>query len=130
MATTSRRDRIQTVIVSDMAAAPTSARWWEHLLWVIGAAVLGFAVAAIFAGLLHLPRVLSLVPYVVLGSAFLYGYVRWSGVDVVHGVRRHWGWGLLGAVMAGAFVVNNVLNQTASAAPTGWSCSVPSSGRV
>ena len=117
MATTLRRDRIQTVIVSDRA--PTSAPWWAHLLWVTGAAVLGFAVSAIFAGLLHLPRALFLVPYVVLGSAFLYGYVRWSGVEVVRGVRRHWGWGLLGAVAAGAFVVNNVLNQPVSAAPTG-----------
>jgi hypothetical protein len=90
VATTLRRDRIQTVIVSEKAAAPVSAPWWAHVLWVVAAAMLGFAVAAIFAGLLHLPRALFLVPYMVLGSAFLYGYVRWSGVDVGRSVRRHW----------------------------------------
>ncbi len=33
------------------ASARLSTSWWGHLLWVLAAAVLGFAVAAIVAGL-------------------------------------------------------------------------------
>jgi hypothetical protein len=119
MATTLSRDRVQTVIVAGKTSVSMSVPWWSHLAWVIAAAVFGFATAAIFATLLHLPRAVFLVPYVVLGTAFLYGYGRWSGVDVVSGLRQHWGWGVTGAAVAGAFVVNNVLNQPVSTAPTG-----------
>jgi hypothetical protein len=119
MATTLSRDRVETVIVPEKAPLSVSAPWWGHLLWIIAAAVFGFAVTAIFATLLHLPRALFVAPYVVLGTAFLYGYVRWSGVDIARGLRRHWAWGVTGAAVAGAFVVNNVLRQPASPAPTG-----------
>src|SRR3954464_1576417 len=47
---------------------------WQHFLWVLTAAVLGFATTAIFSGWLHMPRVWFLVPYVVLTVAFLYSY--------------------------------------------------------
>jgi hypothetical protein len=119
MATTLSRDRVQTAIVAEKAPVSVSAPWWGHLLWVAAAAAFGFAISGIFATLLLLPRAVFLVPYVFLGTAFLYGYVRWSGVDVSGGLRRHWASGVTGAVVAGAFVVNNVLNQPVSAAPTG-----------
>ena len=72
MATTLSRHRVQTVIVAEKTSVSVSAPWWGYLLWVIAAAVFGFAVAAFFATLLHLPRTLFLVPYVVLGTPFLY----------------------------------------------------------
>lgn len=93
--------------------------WYAYLLWVIAGGVLGFGVAAVFAGLLGLPRTLFLVPYAVLVSAFLYGYVRWSGIDVRDLILHHWPWGLVGAVIIGAFVVKNVLSQPASPRPQG-----------
>jgi hypothetical protein len=34
-------------------------------------------------------------------------------------LRQHWVWGVVGAMVGGAFVVTNVLNQPASAAPSG-----------
>jgi hypothetical protein len=91
--------------------------WWKHLLWVLAGAVLGFLVASVFAGLLHLPRSIYLIPYVLLVAAFLYGYVRWSKLAVGRCVRRRWGWGLLGGIIAGVFVVQSVLRQPSSSAP-------------
>ncbi len=34
-------------------------------------------------------------------------------------MRQHWVWGVIGASVAGAFAVSNVLNQPASAVPSG-----------
>lgn len=63
--------------------------WWGHILWVLGAAVLGWAVAAFFAGALRLSRPLYLVPYVVLSSGFIAGYVGWSGLGWQKHLRRN-----------------------------------------
>jgi hypothetical protein len=81
---------------------------------------LGMAVAAVFAGVFRLPRHIYLVPYVVLVSAFLYGYVRWSGLDWRSLIRRRWGWGLIGAIVVGVFVVQSVLRQPSSPTPQGF----------
>ena len=106
--------------VLSTASARLSTSWWGHLLWVLAAAVLGFAVAAIFAGLLHLPRSLYLVVYVVFVSAFLYGYIRWSEINVKGLFRYHWLWGIIAAaVVSPLIVIFGVLPQPASSAPQG-----------
>ena len=106
--------------VLSTASARLSTSWWGHLLWVLAAAVLGFALAAIFAGLLHLPRSLYLVVYVVFVSAFLYGYIRWSEINVKGLFRYHWLWGIIAAaVVSPLIVIFGVLPQPASSAPQG-----------
>ncbi len=101
------------------ARARTSASWWGHLLWVLAAAILGFVIAAMFAGQLHLARSLYLVVYVVSVSAFLYGYIRWSGINVGHLLRYHWQWGLVAAVLVSVLMVGQVWSQPASPPPQG-----------
>jgi hypothetical protein len=86
----------------------------QYLLWVVGAGILGFAVAAVCAGLLRLPRPVYLVVYAGLTSVFLYRYAVWSGFDFRIAVRHHWLLGMLGAALFGTFVVRNVLSQPAS----------------
>jgi|SRR5579864_3195646 len=93
--------------------------WWAHIAWVICAAIVGFAVPALFAGGLHVSRAMFVLAYVTVSAIFLYLYVRWSGVAVYSRVRQHWVWGAVGAIVAGAFVVSNVMSQPASAAPSG-----------
>ncbi len=95
--------------------------WTTYLLWVAAAAVLGFAIAEIFAGLLHLPRSIYLVPYIGLVSAFVYAFVRWSRISVSEILRHNWVWGLIGALLVGAFTVYNILSQPASARSEGVS---------
>jgi hypothetical protein len=101
------------------AARPVPMTWWGHLLWIAAAGVFGMAVAAVFAGLLQLPRNLYLVFYYGLIGAFLYGYARWGGVNLVKLFSEHWLWGIIGGTMISFFTVQTVLLQPASPAPQG-----------
>jgi hypothetical protein len=95
--------------------------WWSYLVWIPAAAILGYGIAAIFSGWLHLPRNLFLVPYVILSGLFLYAFKQWSGVSLSELVRQNWIWGLIGAILLGLFLVRNVLSQPASPRSTGLS---------
>jgi hypothetical protein len=89
--------------------------------WVFAAAVLGFAVSALFAGALRLPRGIYLVTYLVVVAPFLYAFVRWSHINLIELLCHDWIWGLVAAVVFGAFVVRNVFSQPASASSQGAS---------
>lgn len=98
---------------------PVERSWQEHLLWILAGTLLASVVAAVFAGAFHLPRSIYLIPYVVLVTAFLYGYVRWSKIALGQCMRYHWGWGLVGGIVVGIFAVQSVLRQPSSATPQG-----------
>ncbi|MFT3891056.1 MAG: hypothetical protein QM730_05430 [Anaerolineales bacterium] len=95
--------------------------WYTYLGWVIAAGVVGFAVSMIFAGIFHLPRNLFLIPYIGLSTAFLYVYVRWSGMSIVDLLVHNWIWGLVGAVLLAMFTIKNVLSQPLSTRSNGLS---------
>lgn len=95
--------------------------WYACLGWVVAAALLGFAISALFSGLLRLPRNLYLIPYIAIISLFLYAYLKWSGLVLGDLMRHHWVWGLIGAVLLAIFTVNNILSQPASPRPEGFS---------
>lgn len=88
--------------------------WYLYIGWIAAAALLGFLVSAVFAGVLRLPRNIYLIPYVVIAGLFIYAYVRWSGLAVADLVRHHWVWGLVGGLLLSAFTVNNILSQPVS----------------
>jgi hypothetical protein len=85
------------------------------------AALLGFAIAEVFAGLLHLPRSIYLIPYVGLVSLFFYIFLRWSGLSVTRLLYHNWVWGVIGAILLGLFTVSNILSQPASPRSEGLS---------
>jgi hypothetical protein len=93
--------------------------WWGYLLWIPAAALLGFAIAVVFTSLLHLPRRIYLIPYVVLVGLFLYAFLSWSGLSLTELFLQNLIWGVIGAVLVGAFVVRNIFSQPASARATG-----------
>lgn len=102
-------------------AGSLSARaWWSYFLWVLAAAVLGFALAAIFAGIFHLPRAVYLIPYVASVALFSYAFLRWSGVSVVNLLRHNWIWGCVGGILLGIWTVGNILSQPASPRSEGF----------
>jgi hypothetical protein len=88
--------------------------WWGYLMWIPAAALLGFAIAEIFAGLLHLPRSIYLIPYIALVSLTLYTFLHWSGLSLTDLFRHNWIWGIVGSLLVGVFVVRNVFSQPAS----------------
>ena len=85
-----------------------------NLGWIVGAALLGFAITTVFAGVFRLPRSLFLVAYLILAAPFLYGFMRWSHLSIAELIRHNWIWGLVGAALVGAFMVRNILSQPAS----------------
>ncbi len=105
--------------ITGIAHSLTQRVWWSHLLWVPAAALLSFAIAAVFAGLLHLLRSIYLIPYVGLISLFFYAFLRWSGLSIINLLRHNWVWGIIGAVILGMFTVRNILSQPASARAEG-----------
>lgn len=108
-----------TLSPSSLPYRQTQVTWWGHLLWVLGAAVLGWACTAIFADLWQWSRLLFLVPYVLLSGGFMLVWLRWGGFDWQRHLVRHWSWGLLAALVVGAFVVQNVLRQPRTPMPQG-----------
>ncbi len=96
------------------SAQASHAAWWMHLLWILAACVVGFAVAAIFAGIFHMPRRWFLAPHVVVSGSFVYAYLRWSGLSLIELSQPRWILGVVVGVLAGAFLVMNVLSQPAS----------------
>ncbi len=95
--------------------------WYLHLIWIAAAALLGFAISAIFAGMFRLPRSIYIIPYVGLAGLFVYAYFRWSEVSILNLVRHNWYWGVLGAILFGLFTVRNVFSQPVSPRPEGLS---------
>lgn len=82
--------------------------------WIGAAALFGFAITAVFAGMFHLPRGIFLVVYLGLAAPFLYGFARWSNLSIRSLLQHNWIWGVVAAVLIGAFTVRNILSQPAS----------------
>jgi hypothetical protein len=92
---------------------------WSYLGWVLASGLLGFAIAAVFSGWLRLSRPLFLVPYFVLGGAFLVAFFFWSQIDLIPLLVENWYWGLLAGTIVAIFLIQNVRSQPASARSTG-----------
>jgi hypothetical protein len=91
----------------------------SSLVWVAAAAVVGFAVAAVFAGRLSLKRNAYLLFYVPIAAALIVLFYRWSDVDPAAQIGSNWPAGLVGAVVVGVIAVRNVLSQPPSPRRTG-----------
>jgi hypothetical protein len=83
-------------------------------LWILSAAILGFSIAAIFAGLLKLSRNIYLLFYIPLVAVFVFCFIDKNQVDIKELISINWYWGLAGAIIAGAFVIKNVFTQPSS----------------
>lgn len=89
------------------------------MIWTAAAALVGFLVSFVLAGLLELPRNALVLGYAVVAALFLHAFVRASGFDVRGHFRQRIPAGLLGAAIAGALVIANVLSQPGSVRPEG-----------
>jgi hypothetical protein len=86
--------------------------------WVVAAALLGFAIPAVFSSGLRWERTFFLLPYVIVVLALFVLFFRWNGFSLRE-FTRYWPFGLIGAGIAGYFVVQNVYAQPASGVPEG-----------
>lgn len=95
-------------------------QWYEYLIWFAAAVVMGYLIPAVFSGGLHLKRSIYLIPYITLTVTFLVLFVRWSNLNLGELIRKNWVFGLIGAVLVGAFVVRNIFSQPASEISVGF----------
>lgn len=86
----------------------------SSLIWILIASLLGFTVAAVFAGWLKLKRNVYLLFYIPLVAALLTAFVISNDLNIKEIILHNWAWGFLGAFLAGAFVIRNVLSQQSS----------------
>jgi hypothetical protein len=84
------------------------------LLWIVAAALIGFAIAAIFAGILKLRRNIFLLFYIPSVAVFFISFIIANGINVIELISHNWYWGLAGALIAGGFVIKNVFSQPSS----------------
>jgi hypothetical protein len=89
------------------------------MLWILYASVLGFSVAAIFAGWLKLPRNIYLLIYIPLVATLFTIFIISNNLNITEMIVHNWYWGLIGAMLAGAFVIKNVFSQPSSKRSTG-----------
>jgi hypothetical protein len=84
------------------------------IVWILIASLLGFSAAAVFAGCLRLRRNIYLLFYIPLVAALFVAFVTSNKLNIKEIILHNWTWGILGAVLAAAFVVKNVLSQPSS----------------
>lgn len=87
---------------------------YSHVLWVLAAWALGFAISAVFSGVLELPRARFVAVYLVIAGPFLGAYAMWSRIDLRSMLHHRWLWGIAGAVVIGAMMVASVQGWDAS----------------
>ena len=85
-----------------------------HALWLLGAAVIGFAVSWTFSGILRFRRAEFVLAHALVAGGFVAAYFHWSGLNLVRPMRSNWIQGFAAAALGGSFVVANVLSQPSS----------------
>lgn len=89
------------------------------MLWVILAGLVGFATAATFSSVLQWGRNTFVLAHAGVTLVFLTVYVANTSVRPLMQLRRRWPAGLLVGLLAGAVLVQGVLEQAPSSRPVG-----------
>jgi hypothetical protein len=90
-----------------------------QLFWILIAAILGYSIAALFAGCLKLPRDYYLLIYIPFVTVLFALFIISNDIDLKELIIHNWYWGLLGAAIATILVIRNVLSQPSSDRSTG-----------
>lgn len=90
----------------------------RNLAWLLVIGITAFAVPFAFSSILHWPRPVFLVPYLLVIGGETLLYLRWVGFGL-RDLAYHWPAGLGLALAASAFVVLSLERYPASPAPEG-----------
>jgi hypothetical protein len=90
------------------------------IIWILVASLVGFIIAAVFAGWLKLLRNIYLLFYIPIITALFITFIISNSINIREIVSHNLAWGLLGAVLATGFVVKNVLSQPSSERQKGF----------
>ena len=85
-----------------MPVPDPSLSWWMPLAALAVIALVAFLVPWFMTDVLRVPRAIYLGALIAVTAVLTVGYLAWSGTDGVAFLTRHWGWGILGALVSGA----------------------------
>jgi hypothetical protein len=86
----------------------------SNVIWILIASLLGFSIAALFAGSLKLRRNIYLLFYIPPVIALFLVFIISKEISLTQIITHNWYWGLLGTLLASFFVIKNVLSQPSS----------------
>jgi hypothetical protein len=103
-----------------MATATGSISWLGALGWLSAIAAASFLVAWALTNLLGVRRTPYIAALALLTGGLTWGYLTWSDTTLTSFAANHWGWGLVGAAVAGAILARLSRHQPSGSRPRGW----------
>jgi hypothetical protein len=103
-----------------MPTADAAISWLGALGWLTGIAGASFLVTRGLTTRLGLRRTPYILPLALLTGGLTWGYLAWSGTSLTSFATNHWGWGLLGAAVAGAILARLSRHQPRGPRQQGW----------
>jgi hypothetical protein len=102
-----------------MPIAATSISWLGALGWLAAIAAAGFLVTWVLTTRLGVRRTPYIAALALLTGAFTWGYLTWSDTSLGGFLTNRWGWGLVGAAVAGAILAKLSRRQPGGPRPSG-----------
>jgi hypothetical protein len=102
-----------------MPTAATSISWLGALGWLTAIAAAGFLVTWILTTRLGMRRTPYIAALALLTAGLTFGYLAWSHTALASFATNHWGWGLVGAAVAGAILARLSRHQPGGVRPHG-----------
>jgi hypothetical protein len=103
-----------------MPTAMASISWLGALGWLTTIAAASFLVTWVLTTRLGMRRTPYIAPLALLTGALTWGYLAWSDTSLASFVTTHWGWGLVGAAVAGAILATLSRHQPGGSRQQGW----------
>ena len=103
-----------------MPTAVTSISWLGAFGWLAAIAAASFLVAWVLTSRLGVRRTPYVLVLALLTGGLTWGYLTWSDTDMAGFATNRWGWGLVGAAVAGALLARLSRHQPGGPRPRGW----------
>ena len=103
-----------------MPTAATSISWLGALGWLTAIAAASFLAAWILTSLLGVRRTPYILALALLTGGLTWGYLAWSDTSLASFATTRWGWGLVGAALAGAILARLSRHQPRGPRPQRW----------
>jgi hypothetical protein len=103
-----------------MPTAATSISWLGVLGWLTAIAAASFLVAWVLTNLLGVRRTPYILVLALVTGGLTVGYLAWSDTSLTSFATNRWGWGLVGAAVAGALLARLSRHQPRGPRPQGW----------
>jgi hypothetical protein len=103
-----------------MPTATASISWLDALGWLSAIAAASFLAAWVLTTRLGVRRTPYIAALALVTGGLTWSYLTWSDTSLTSFATSHWGWGLVGAAVAGAILARLSRHQPRGPRPQGW----------